>query len=358
MWVEHLSLKNFRNIKSLSLEPGKGTNIFCGDNAQGKTNIMEAIYMCAAGRSHRTHIEKELIRFGEDDAHIRMLCRKENYSDRIDIHLKNSAKKGAAINGIDIKKLGELFGTVNVVFFGPEDLTLVKEGPNMRRKFMDMEMCQVSNVYYYNLHQYYKALRQRNELLKKQANIDIAMLEVWDDQLVNYGVKLVAARKIFLSELSEKANKIHSEITKGKESLTVNYKPSVNESNFAEKMKSNHSRDIHFGTTHSGIHKDDIVFCINGINARSYGSQGQQRTTCLSVKLAEVEMIREKTGSQPILLLDDVLSELDRSRQMYIISNLNNIQTFITCTGIDEVIGSVADKSNVYRVKNGVIECC
>lgn len=356
MVITHISLKNFRNIKNISLNPDSGTNIFCGDNAQGKTNIMEAVFMCATGRSHRTHIEKELITFGMDDAHIRMICQKDNYSDRIDIHIKNSAKKGVALNGTAIKKLGELFGTVNVVFFCPEDLNLVKEGPNMRRKFMDIEMCQTSSVYYYNLQQYYKALRQRNELLKSPGNTDASLIDVWDEQLINYGTRIVSARREFISVLDKKAAVIHSDITQGRESLCVEYKPSADEYNFRDKIKNNYERDIRFGTTHSGIHKDDVLFLINGVNARSYGSQGQQRTVCLSLKLAEVEIIKDKAGSYPVLLLDDVLSELDRNRQSYIISNLKNIQTFITCTGIDEVISSVAKKSRVYNVCGGNVK--
>jgi DNA replication and repair protein RecF len=360
VYIRELSLKNFRNIESLTITPDKGTNIFYGDNAQGKTNIMEAIYMCAAGRSQRTHIERELIRFGEQSAHIQLYSQRESFGERIDIHLKKDEKKGVAVGGIPIKKLGELFGSVNVVFFGPEDLMLVKEGPNLRRKFMDMEMCQTSGVYYYNLQQYYKTLRQRNEFLKKYGGygktVDMTMLEVWDMQLVDYGVKLVAARREFITRLNEISGEIHNSITSGKEKLIVEYKPSVDEEGFAAKIRNNHNRDILYGTTHSGIHKDDILFYVNDINARNYGSQGQQRTVCLSLKLAEVEMIRQEIGENPILLLDDVLSELDRNRQMYIISNLDNIQTFITCTGIDEVIGQVADKSAVFYVKNGVVE--
>jgi DNA replication and repair protein RecF len=361
VYIKELSLKNFRNIESIKLMPDRETNIFYGDNAQGKTNIMEAVYMCAAGRSHRTHIEKELIKFGEQSAHIQLFAQRTDFGERIDIHIKNDQKKGVAVGGIPVKKLGELFGAVNVVFFGPEDLMLVKEGPNLRRKFMDMEMCQTSKVYYYNLQQYYKTLRQRNEFLKKcqatknQAKPDITMLEVWDEQLVGYGVKLVVARKEFINQLNTTAGSIHHSITSGKECLSVEYKPSVDELNFADKIRSNHDRDIYYGTTNSGIHKDDIVFYVNGVNARNYGSQGQQRTVCLSLKLAEVEMIKQQVGESPVLLLDDVLSELDRSRQMYIISCLDGIQTFITCTGIDEVIGLVADKSAVFHVKNGEI---
>lgn len=357
MYVKKICLKNYRNIEKLELNLTDGVNIFYGQNAQGKTNLLESIYMCATGRSHRTHKDKELINFDSDEAHIRIEVCKQNIQDKIDIHLKKESKKGIAINNIPINKIGELFGYLNVVIFSPEDLNLIKQGPQERRKFIDMELCQINNIYYYNLSQYHKVLKQRNILLKK-IDKDKSLkdtLFVWDKQLVQYGIKIIQTRSDFIQKLNIISNNIHKNITNNKEQLEIKYKPSVLKEEFEQKLLKNINKDILYKTTSYGPHKDDILFFINGINARDFGSQGQQRTVSLSTKLAEIQLIEEEKLSQPILLLDDVLSELDKDRQKFLIQNIKNLQVIITCTGVEDVLKNLHKNCTIFYVNNGNI---
>lgn len=351
MLIKNISLMDYRNIKKLNIDLSPNVNVFYGNNAQGKTNILESIYMCATGRSQRTHISKELISFGCDSAHIQLTIQKESYQDKINIHIKSNNKKGIAINNIPVRNVNELFGTVNVIFFSPEDLNLVKEGPSNRRKYMDIELCQLSRIYADNLSRYYRILKERNLLLKKNTNL--ITLDVYDQQLVTYGEKVIKARQEFIEDISNRASVIHNDITLG-ESLEIKYCGNVSANEFIHKLKANREKDIYYKTTSVGIHKDDLLFNINGINARDYGSQGQQRTVCLSLKLAEVSIVKEKTGYMPVLLLDDVLSELDRSRQLYILKSINGVQTIITSTGVDDIKDYVNEVKFFY-VKNGVV---
>ncbi len=352
MVIKNLSLIDYRNIEKLNIDLSPDVNVFYGDNAQGKTNILESMYMCATGRSQRTHISKEIIRFGCDSAHIQLIVAKDNFTDKINIHLKPNNKKGIAINNIPVRNVNELFGTVNIIFFSPEDLLLVKEGPSQRRKYMDIELCQLSKIYADNLSRYYKILKERNALLKNKT--DETALDVYDLQLAKYGVKIINDRTEFVKNLNERADNIHRDITSQKENLQVKYVPNVSAVDFEKKLIKNRDKDIFYGTTSVGVHKDDLSFYINGVNARDFGSQGQQRTVCLSLKLAEVELIESKTGYKPVLLLDDVLSELDRSRQLYILHSIKNIQTIITSTGIDDIKDNISDVKFFY-VKNGVV---
>ena len=351
MQIKNISLMDYRNIKKLNIELSPNVNVFYGNNAHGKTNILESIYMCATGRSQRTHISKELISFGCDSAHIQLTVQKESYQDKINIHIKSNNKKGIAINNIPVRNVNELFGTVNVIFFSPEDLNLVKEGPSNRRKYMDIELCQLSRIYADNLSRYYRILKERNLLLKK--NPDPVTLDVYDQQLVTYGEKIIEARQDFIVDISRTASVIHNDISSG-ENLEIKYCGNVSANEFIHKLKANREKDIYYKTTSVGIHKDDLLFNINGINARDYGSQGQQRTVCLSLKLAEVNMVKEKTGYMPILLLDDVLSELDRSRQLYILKSIDGVQTIITSTGVDDIKDCV-EQVKFFYVKNGVV---
>ncbi len=358
MFIKKLSLKNYRNIEKLNIELSENVNIFYGNNAQGKTNILESMFMCATGRSQRTHIDRELIKFGEDSAHIRMDIDKDGLNDRIDIHIKQKEKKGIAVNNIVVKKLGELFGTINIVLFSPEDLMLVKEGPSCRRRYMDIELCQMSKVYYSNLQKYYKVLKEKNNVLKKiNENSSFKdTLDIWDSQLVQYGIKIMKYRADFINMLNEAGSKIHNKITDKCENLRIEYKPSVNIDEYEKKLFSLREKDIYYGSTSVGIHKDDMAFFINNINARDYGSQGQQRTVCLAIKLAEIELIENKTGNKPVLLLDDVLSELDKNRQDFIVNNIKGVQTVITSTGNENILKNINEKSKVFFVENGNIK--
>lgn len=358
MHIERILLKYFRNYDTLDINLNPNLNILCGNNAQGKTNILEAIYMCSMGRSQKTQKDKETIKIDKDEAHIQIYVRDNDIEDRIDVHLKRNFKKGIAINGVPIKKLSELLGTVYVVMFSPEDLQLIKSGPSERRRFMDMEICQISSVYYYDLQQYYKVLKQRNNLLKtvsKKSNMKDTIF-VWDSQLISYGKRLINARDKFIKKINEIASSIHSNITLNKELMTMKYIPNTTIDNFEQKLKSHLERDIIQGTTSVGPHKDDIQFFINEDDVRIYGSQGQQRTTALSIKLAEIKLIKDEKLCSPILLLDDVLSELDESRQEYLLENIKYIQTILTCTGIEDSIKRYIDKAKIYKIEQATAQ--
>ena len=356
MYIERLRLKNYRNIELLDIRPNKKTSVLFGDNAQGKTNILESVYYCATGRSHRTSNDREIVMFDKEAAFVKLEIR-DDYGrlDRIDISIKSGGKKGIAVNGMPVKRIGELLGIFNVVIFCPENLQLIKSGPGERRRFMDMEMCQIDKLYYYNLKQYYKVLKQRNNLLKKIKSPDDT-LDIWDLQLAEYGSCLISQREEFINKISDIASDIHGKITMGKEKLRLEYKPNISKKAFYKKLVQNREKDILYGNTSSGVHKDDIIFYINEINARDYGSQGQQRTACLSTKMAEIELIKQEKNHYPVLLLDDVLSELDKNRQEYLINNIADVQNIVTSTGIDENIKSMSKNGSIFFVKNGNIE--
>lgn len=359
MTVKNVSLQYFRNFGKIELSLADGINILYGLNAQGKTNFIESVYFCATGRSHRTNYDRDLIQFTKNEAHIQLFVQKHSLTDRIDVHIKKEGKKGIAVNGIAVKKLGELFGVLLTVIFSPEDLQLVKAGPSERRRFMDMEICQLSPVYYYELQQYFRILKQRNGLLKNiQRKKELKeTLFVWDEQMVTHGTKIMKHREEFINKISRLASGIHEKITGGAEKMEIVYKPSVSPKEFLDKLNKHAERDIMLGATSVGIHKDDLSFYINGCDTRTYGSQGQQRTAALCLKLAEIELIKEEKGETPVLLLDDVLSELDRTRQTCLLESIKGVQTVITCTGMEDMLGQLADrnKCSIFFVENGGI---
>jgi len=363
MWVKKLSLENFRNFENLQIALENGTNIVYGDNANGKTNFIEAIYFCATGRSQRAGHDRELIRFGCRECHLQATVEAEG-TRLIDVHLfREGKKKGMAIDHMPIKKLSQLFGQLLAVIFTPEDLRMVKAGPGERRAFMDIELCQLSGagssggVYYHALRQYYHALKQRNSLLKTTPR-DKSLLEVWDAPLCKYGMQIMTYRSAFIKEIGEIASRIHSRICAGSycglEKLSLDYRPQIADANqYDERLKRSVERDIFQGSTSVGIHKDDVVFNIDGNDVRTYGSQGQQRTVALSVKLAEIELIKSRTRRMPVLLLDDVLSELDESRQRFLFEHIGGLQTVLTCTGVEDVLKGT--KGNIMKMINGTI---
>lgn len=357
MVVKSMSLQNYRNYKELSLDFDLNTNIFYGDNAQGKTNILEAVYVSGTTKSHRSAKDRELIYFHEEEAHICTFIEKQGIAHKIDMHLRKNRTKGIAIDGIPIKKASELFGIVNFIFFSPEDLSIIKNGPSERRRFLDIELCQLDKVYLYNLSNYNKTVLQRNKLLKdlfsRQDYRDV--LEILDLQLVQYGSEIIRRRKKFTEELNRIIKDIHSQLSGGLEKIVLNYEVDVNETQFADLLKKNIERDIHQKTTTVGPHRDDLSFIVNGIDIRRFGSQGQQRTTALSLKLSEIELVKNTIHDTPILLLDDVLSELDNNRQNYLLNSIKDIQTFITCTGLDDLVGHRFSINKVYRVKDGSV---
>lgn len=357
MIIKSLELQNFRNYDSLQLEFDNGTNIFYGDNAQGKTNVLEAIFMTATTKSHKGSKDQDIIRFGQEEAHIRSYLWKEEVTRKIDMHLRKGKTKGIAVDGQRIKKAAELLGLLNVVFFSPEDLSIIKNGPAERRHFIDMELCQLDAFYLYNLNHYNKTVNQRNKLLKDlYKNPELKdTLSIWDSQLVSFGSKIIERREIFVKQLNEIINEIHKKLSGSKEEISIVYEKNTEIENLEEKLKRNQEKDIILKQTTVGPHRDDILFIVNGIDIRKFGSQGQQRTAALSLKLSEIELVRKSIKDTPVLLLDDVLSELDSNRQNYLLNSIGDIQTIITCTGLDEFVNNRFEINKVFQVVNGTV---
>ncbi|WP_438445193.1 DNA replication/repair protein RecF [Gorillibacterium sp. sgz5001074] len=369
MFLKKLSLQHYRNYEQFELATDSVVNLFVGPNAQGKTNLLESIFVLALTKSHRTHQDKELIGWDKDQAVIYGELDKKYGAVKLQLQISQQGKK-AKINGLEQKKLSGFVGAMNVVMFAPEDLEIVKGAPGIRRRFLDMEIGQVHPGYLHDLTQYTKVLAQRNNFLKQNggpgAGKHSAMLEVWNEQLATFGVKMMKKRQSFIEKLQRWAESIHEGITNGQESLQIVYKPSFGTSfqedepilfdQFMVKLNEVRDQELRRGTTLAGPHRDDMLFYINGKEAQTFGSQGQQRTTALSVKLAELELMNEEVGEYPILLLDDVLSELDRNRQTQLIETIQDkVQTFITTTGVESVDLSKIRDAAFFQVRNGRI---
>lgn len=357
MIIKRLELADFRNYESLDLCFDKGVNILYGNNAQGKTNILEAIYVSATTKSHKSSKDKEMVHFDKEEAHIRTYVEKEGIETRVDMHLRKTKTKGIAIDGQKIKKASELLGLCNVVFFSPEDLSIIKNGPAERRRFVDMELCQLDSFYLYNLNHYNKIVNQRNKLLKDLYwNPELKdTLAIWDSQLVSFGSKIIERRMLFLEQLNEIIYDIHKNLSGGKEDILISYEPDVLISDFEDKLRINQERDIKLKQTSVGPHRDDFVFLSDNIDIRRYGSQGQQRTAALSLKLSEIELVKKISKDTPVLLLDDVLSELDNNRQNYLLNSIGDIQTIITCTGLEEFVNNRFEINKIFYVENGIV---
>lgn len=357
MRIDHVEICNFRNYEKAKLDFHEHINVLYGDNAQGKTNILESIFVSGTTKSHKGSKDRELIRIGQDEAHIRVFLTKNDISHRIDMHLRKNKPKGIAIDGIPIHRSSELMGLINIIFFSPEDLKIVKNGPSERRRFINMELSQLDHVYLHDLGEYNKILNQRNKLLKQiYYNPSLKdTLEIWDEQLLDYGRRLIRRRREFVEQLKEIVYHINQKLTGGREQLSVRYEPDAGENEFEKKIKDNTEKDLRFMTTNVGPHRDDLSFFNGDVDLRKYGSQGQQRTCALSLKLAEIELVRQLIHDQPILLLDDVLSELDRNRQNYLLDSIQDTQTIITCTGLEEFIDGKLTLDRVFRVVDGTI---
>jgi len=355
MWIRSVEFSNFRNYKTFRADFDKGINLLYGDNAQGKTNILEGIYICSDSRSHRRSSDRELILFGEKEAHIRLVLEKRNDLHRIDVHYRKDGKKGIAIDGIPVKKAAEMFGFLNVVMFAPEDMALVKSGPSERRRFLDREICQTDPLYMDDLTNYNRVLEQRNRLLKEIVHSSslAGTLDVWDEQLEKYGCRIIRKREKYLEETEKICSEIHSELTSGEEELKLFYEKNANEDNFREIIEKGRERDIFTLTTNRGPHRDDFSIKANGQDLRTYGSQGQQRTAAVSLKLSEINIIKEKTGEMPVLLLDDVFSELDQRRQEGLLREISDIQTVISGTGIDNLTRNNVKIGKKFYIKQG-----
>ena len=358
MIIQSIELNNFRNYENLQISFDEGTNIFYGDNAQGKTNILEAAYLSGTTKSHKCSKDKEMIRFGEQEAHIRTVVVKKDKEYQIDMHLKNKRSKGIAINKVPIKKASELFGILNMVFFSPEDLNIIKNGPAERRRFLDSELCQLDKIYLSDLTTYNKILNQRNKLLKDMVyRPDLKdTLPVWDMQLVETGRKIIRRRKQFVDELNEIVHDIHYRISGEKEDLLLQYEPSIEDIFFEDELSRVKERDMRQCMTSVGPHRDDLLFSIGEVDIRKFGSQGQQRTSALSLKLSEIELVKRSIHDTPVLLLDDVLSELDSNRQNYLLNSIHDTQTLITCTGLDEFVKNRFQINKIFKVVQGTVE--
>lgn len=358
MFVNSLELSHYRNYNSLSITFNPGITILYGDNAQGKTNILEAVYLCATTKSHRGSKDKEIIQFGEEESHLRITLTKNDIGHKIDMHLRKNKSKGVAIDGQVIRKSGELFGIIHIIFFSPEDLGLIKNAPSERRKFMNLELCQLNKLYYHNYVNYNKALNQRNTLLKQiYFKPELAdTLDMWDDYLIEYGKGIIEEREQFIVRLNDIVKGIHSHLTGGREEIEIAYEKNVTIEDYKNVMKNKRETDLKYQSTQTGPHRDDICFYINGVDVRRFGSQGQQRTAALSLKLAEIELVKAVIHDNPILLLDDVMSELDSSRKSYLLDSIKEIQTIVTCTGYDDFIKSRLNIDQIYKVTNGTIE--
>ena len=362
MVINSLKLTDFRNYESLDINFDSGTNILYGDNAQGKTNILEAIYLSATTKSHKGSKDSDIISFGKEEAHIRTIIEKDSVETRIDMHLRRNKTKGIAVDSVKLKKASELLGLLNIVFFSPEDLSIIKNGPAERRRFIDMELCQLDNFYLYNLNHYNKIINQRNHLLKDlYKNPELKdTLKIWDSQLVSYGNKIIERRIEFIDRLNEIISSIHRGISGGRERITIKYEPNCEADRLEETIAASYDKDIRLKQTTVGPHRDDMSFIVTdsdgkSIDIRKYGSQGQQRTAALSLKLSEIELVKKMIGDTPVLLLDDVLSELDSNRQNYLLDSIGDIQTIITCTGLDEFVDHRFEIDKVYKVTKGRI---
>lgn len=355
MNIRSIELKNFRNYENLEISFDEGTNILFGDNAQGKTNILEAAYMSGTTKSHKGSRDKEMIRFGEEEAHLKTVVVRGGREYQIDMHLKKNRAKGIAIDKIPIKKASELFGILNIVFFSPEDLNIIKNGPAERRRFLDSELCQLDRIYLADLTNYNKILAQRNKLLKDMIYRPglSDTLPVWDMQLIETGKKIIRRRKQFVDELREIVSDIHYRISGGKEELFLKYEPNIDDIFFEDELSRAKEKDKKLCQTSVGPHRDDLLFSIGDVDIRKYGSQGQQRTSALSLKLSEIELVRKSISDTPVLLLDDVLSELDSSRQNYLLNNISDTQTIITCTGLNEFVRNRFTVNRVFEVIAG-----
>ena len=354
MWIKKIKINNFRNYKNQEINLEKNINIFYGENAQGKTNIIEAIFLSSMGKSFRAKKDKEMIMLGEEKSNIEIEYEKTDRDGKIKIELGN--KKIVYINGIKIKKLSELLGKVNVVIFTPDDINILKGGPQNRRRFLDIMISQLRPNYMYNLNLYLKTLEQRNNYLRqiREENKNENMLDIWDEELSNYAINIYNYRKEFIEKIKNKIKNIHSEITNNKEEIEIEYLSECNsKEKYLELLKQRRKLDIIKGYTTKGIHRDDFNIYINKKELGIYGSQGQHRTAILSLKLSELNIVKDEIGESPILLLDDFMSELDEKRRKNFLEKINDVQVIITCT---EKIDIENKEILVYNVKSGDVK--
>ena len=362
MKLTKVKLKNFRNIEEEEIELSNGCNTLYGDNAQGKTNILEAIYLCVSGRSFRAQKERELIKNNTKSYKITVEYKKNDRIEEIEIEYSDETKKKLKINNVSQTKTGNIIGKLNAVIFSPEDILMIKQGPSKRRKYIDIAISQIKPSYFFYIQNYRKVLMQRNNLLRKRdvKYIDNDNIEIWNERLAEYGAKIIKEREIFIKILNEKANLKQQIITDHKEGLYIRYKPSFEinkeeeiKKQIIDKLNKNFKEDIKRGSTLYGPQRDDIEIEINDMNVKQYGSQGQQRTAALSIKLAEVDIIKETIQDNPVILLDDVMSELDDYRRKYLLEGIGDKQIIITCTSKESIRNFNQEKQKYFLIKEG-----
>lgn len=353
MFIKEIYLKNFRNYEEQKIELNENINVFYGNNAQGKTNILEALYFCALGRSFRTYKESELINFKGEDSTIKIKYEKNNRDNNIEISLNKKNNKVIKLNDIKLSKNSELVGNINLVIFSPDDIMILKEGPALRRKFLDILISQLKPKYLHELNQYNKVLEQRNAMLK---NKTLETIEVWNEQLATQAEKIYKYRKEYIEKLQEKLTYIHPGLTENKETIQIKYETTFKDKeSFIKKLNENLNLDILRGYTSIGPHREDFEISINGKSVNLYGSQGQHRTAILALKIAELNIIKEEIGENPVLLLDDVTSELDEHRVLAIFEVIKDYQVLITCTDINSVLKYDCLTKNIklYNINSG-----
>jgi len=353
MYIKEAELINFRNYENLKLKFDEKVNIFIGDNAQGKTNLLEGIYISSFGRSFRYGKDNEMIKFGEKYGRAKITAQKDGEETCVEIVISEK-EKGVKINGVKIKKTAELLENILIVVFSPDDLRIVKGDPERRRNFLDREISQIKPSYYSALSSYKRALAQRNALLKS-GGASQADFDIWDKKLAEYGTKIILKRIEFIEKLKKIAGEIHKKITNEKENFEVIYESGAiaDEEAFILKLKDTLKSDIFRGYTQTGPHRDDLIMLVNGTDLRKFGSQGQQRSAALSLKLSELRLIKEETGEEAVLLLDDVLSELDTERQKFLIGSLDKVQLFITAAEMNDKLKEQLPKGNTFYIKKG-----
>ena len=360
MRILRAKLKSFRNYAGCEFEPCAGVNVLLGNNGQGKTNLLEALYLCCTGRSHRTRQDKELIGWGADFASVQVQAERSDGSHEVEVILPAGGKRKIKIAGREAARSGELMGHITGVLFSPEDLRTVKDGPAERRRMIDMTLAQLRPAYYYALQRYNRALKQRNEVLRAAAASPslVSTLDMWDEQLAAAGSEIMRHRRAYIERLSETAEETYREIAGGREQMQVRYQPSVT---MGDDVQSNmdalfaaREMDVRRLTTSVGVHRDEVLLTIEGREVRSFGSQGQQRTAALSLRLSELSVMKDELGEWPVLMLDDVMSELDPSRRRQLIGRLKGIQTIVTCTDVEDLAG--AEIGAAWRVQGAEME--
>jgi DNA replication and repair protein RecF len=360
MVVKSLNIINFRNYESENISFDPGLNVLTGANASGKTNLLEAVFLSGIGKSARTNNDREMIKWDKDFLYSSLIVKKKYHTHRIEIHIDKNKSKRIVIDGMPVSKVGELMGVLNIVFFSPDELKMIKEQPKERRRFTDISLSQQKKAYYYTLVRYNRILDQRNKLLKTASVSAISeMLPVWDMQLSEAGAEIIAERMNFIGKLDKFAGESHSALTSDKEELKLIYecenigqdRAEIKES-LMKSLFSDREKDYNLKFTSAGPHRDDIKITINGTDVRKFGSQGQQRSAALSLKLAEIKHFERETGEKPVLLLDDVLSELDIDRQKKLIESTNNIQTILTCTEFEPALSPA---HRIFTIDKGII---